>query len=56
MREDEEVQMREELANEASWTGKLLWLVKNSRIDDSISGICKLCGTDYYIHRRELKT
>ena len=43
MRKEEEEQMREELVNEAPWVGKLLWLVRISRIDDSKSGICELC-------------
>ena len=39
---EEEEQVREELANEALLAGKPLWLVKNSRTDDSKSGICEL--------------
>ena len=43
MREEEE-QMREELANDAPCTSRLLWLVmKNSRIVDSKSGSCEFC-------------
>ena len=43
VRKVEEEQMREELANKAPWAGRPLWLVKNSRIDDSISGIREAC-------------
>ena len=54
VREKEEEQMREELTNEAPWAGKPLWLVKNSRIDDSKSGIRELCwNSKYIVHRRE---
>ena len=55
VREEEEEQMREELANEAPWVGKPLWLVKNSSIDDSISGIRELCWNGKYICTEESK-
>ena len=55
VREEEEEQMREDLANEAPWAGKLLWLVKNSRIDDSKSGNCELCWNRKYKCTEESK-
>ena len=58
---EEEEQMRDELANEAPWVGKLLWLVKNSRIENSKSGtreLCKESNTIIYIisNKKQLLT